>query len=158
MSPLDLRQLLLEAERVLGLEARSKGISIRFDVPPSLPTVAGNRTQLLEVLINLAANAFDSVCENGEMPRVVELYAGTRGTAHVQIAVRDSGKGIDPRTMQRLFDAFFTTKAKGMGIGLRIARSIIENHGGRLWAAPNADRGAALIFELPVIVDEQERK
>jgi signal transduction histidine kinase len=87
----------------------------------------------------------------------VELCASQREAARVRIAVRDSGKGIDPETMPRLFDAFFTTKPKGMGMGLTIARSIIENHGGRLWATRNPDRGATLEFELPVKVSADSK-
>ncbi len=150
MSALDLRHTLLEAERLLSAEADGKGISMVIDLPSSLPTVLGNRMLLLEVLINLTANAFDSICEEDAGPRVVVLCARRCETGHVQVAVRDSGKGIDPKTMPRLFDAFFTTKPHGMGIGLRVARSIIETHGGRLWATRNPDRGATLQFELPV--------
>ncbi len=155
MSPVDPRLVLLEAERVLRVEASSKGISIELDLPASLPAVVGNRAQLLEVLMNLATNAFDSICDDGDGRRVVSLSARHSGDGRVQIAVRDSGKGIDPEVMPRLFDAFFTTKPSGMGIGLRIARSIIENHGGRLWATRNPDRGATLEFELPVKSHEE---
>ncbi len=150
MSPVDLRQILLEVERSLRLEAKSKGISMRLDLPPSLAIVVGNHAQLLEVLMNLAANAFDSICGSGGGPRLVELCARHSETGHVQVAVRDSGTGIDPEAMPRLFDAFFTTKPHGTGIGLRIVRSIVQGHGGRLWATNNADRGATFTFELPV--------
>jgi signal transduction histidine kinase len=117
-----------------------------------LPAVVGNRTHLIEVLINLVSNAFDSVRESADGPREVEVCARQPETGRVHIAVRDSGKGIDPEIMPRLFDAFFTTKPKGMGMGLAIVRSIVENHGGRLWATRNPDRGATLEFELPVKV------
>ncbi len=150
MSPLDLRRILLDVERILRPEARSKRISLRLDLPSSLPAVVGNRTQLVEVLMNLALNAFDSICEDSAGPREMEMRARRSEMGHVQIAVRDSGKGIAPEIMPRLFDAFFTTKPKGMGIGLAIVRSIVENHGGRLWATRNPDRGATLEFELPV--------
>src|SRR5215471_16936660 len=91
-------------------------------------------------------------------PRLVNLCARHSGEGRIQIAVRDSGKGIDPETMPRLFDAFFTTKPSGLGIGLRISRSISENHGGRVWAACNSDRGATLAFELPVTGHAEGRK
>jgi signal transduction histidine kinase len=122
-----------------------------------LPAVIGNRTQLIEVLINLVSNACDSVRESSDGLREVELCASQRETAWVHIAVRDSGKGIDPETMPRLFDAFFTTKPKGMGMGLTIARSIVENHGGRLWATRNPDRGVTMEFELPVKVSAESK-
>jgi signal transduction histidine kinase len=157
MSLLDLRQILLDVEHLLRSDASTKEISFRLDLPPSLPTVVGNRTQLIEVLINLVSNAFDSIRESADGRHEVELCASQREAARVHIAVRDSGKGIDPETMPRLFDAFFTTKPKGMGMGLTIARSIIENHGGRLWATRNPDRGATLEFELPVKVSAESK-
>jgi len=157
MSLLDLRQILLDVEHLLRSDASNKEISFRLDLPPSLPTVVGNRTQLIEVLINLVSNAFDSLRESTDGRHDVELCASEREAARVHIAVRDSGKGIDPEIMPRLFDAFFTTKPEGMGMGLTIARSIIENHGGRLWATRNPDRGATLEFELPVKVSAESK-
>jgi signal transduction histidine kinase len=126
-----------------------KGIALRLEVPDSLPTVVGQRTQLMQGLLNLILNAFDAVCENDGGKREVEVRADCREAGRVHVAVRDSGNGIDPRNMTRLFDAFFTTKPKGIGMGPAIARSIVENHGGRLWATQNPDQGATLEFELP---------
>jgi signal transduction histidine kinase len=126
-----------------------KGISLRLELPDSLPAVVGQRTQLMQVLLNLILNAFDAVCENDGAKREVEVRADCDEAGRVHVAVRDSGKGIDPRNMPRLFHAFFTTKPKGIGLGLAIARSIVENHGGRLWAAQNPERGATLEFDLP---------
>ena len=142
---------------MLSVGATSRDISIELDLPPALPAIIGNRPQLLEVMMNLGANAFDSICDNGDGPRVVNLCARQSEDGYVQIAVRDSGKGIDQSAMPKLFDAFFTTKAGGLGIGLRLTRSIIENHGGRVWAACNPDRGATLAFELPVKDHEEDR-
>ena len=150
MSPLDPCQLLLEAEHMLSVGAIGRDISIELDLPPALPAIVGNRPQLLEVLMNLGTNAFDSICDNGDGPRVVNLRACQSKHGYVQFAVRDSGEGIEQTAMPRLFEAFFTTKSGGLGIGLRLTRSIIENHGGRVWAERNPDRGATLIFELPV--------
>jgi signal transduction histidine kinase len=158
MSPVDPRQILLEAKRALTVEAASKGISLDLNLPNSLPIVVGNRAQLLEVLMNLVTNAFDSICDEGDGPRVVNLSARDLEDGRIQMAVRDWGKGIDAETMPRLFDNFFTTKAKGMGIGLRIARSIVQNHGGQIWATNNADQGATLAFELPVKEDAEDQK
>jgi signal transduction histidine kinase len=158
MSPVDPRQLLVEAEQMLSVAAVDRDISIELDLPPALPAITGNRPQLLEVLMNLGTNAFDSICDNGDGPRRVNLCARQSRDGYVQVAVRDSGKGIDPAAMARLFDAFFTTKSGGLGIGLRLTRSIIENHGGRVWAECNSDRGATLIFELPVKEHAEGRK
>jgi GAF domain-containing protein len=93
---------------------------------------------------------FDAVSDNGNNRREVELRVSRRERQHVRVAVRDSGRGIDPEIMPRLFDAFFTTKPQGMGMGLAIVRAIIESHGGRLWASRNPDGGATLEFALPV--------
>jgi two-component system sensor kinase FixL len=148
-SLVDLREVLSDVERIVRADATLRNVTLRLDLETSLPPVIGNRTQLIEALINLVLNAFDSVCESADGPREVEVSASQRKEGRVHIAVRDSGKGIEAEVMPRLFDAFFTTKPKGMGMGLAIVRSIIESHGGRLWAARNPDRGATLEFDLP---------
>jgi signal transduction histidine kinase len=148
-SPLDLKQILLDIESLIRHDAMIRGIALRVEFPDSLPVVAGQRTQLMQVLLNLLLNAFDAVCENEGGKREVELRAGYDEAGHVLVAVRDSGRGIDPTIMPRLFTPFFTTKPKGIGLGLAIARSIVENHDGRLWAEQRPGRGAALLFELP---------
>jgi PAS domain S-box-containing protein len=158
MSPVDLRQILYDVERIARADAASKNVTLRLDLPTMLPTVIGNRTQLIEALMNLVLNAFDSVCESVDGLREVEMRASQPQPKHIHVSVRDSGKGIEPEVMPRLFDAFFTTKPQGMGMGLAIVRSIIENHGGRLWATRNPDRGATFEFDLPVKADAKEAK
>jgi PAS domain S-box-containing protein len=152
MLVVDLRQILYDVERILRADAASRGVTLQLDVPTALPPVMGNKTQLIEAVMNLVSNGVDSVCESGQAGGV-EIRASQPETGRIRVLVRDSGKGIDPEVMPRLFDAFFTTKAKGMGMGLAIVRSIIENHGGRLWATHNPDRGATFEFELPVKAD-----
>jgi predicted ATPase/signal transduction histidine kinase len=157
MSPVDLKQVLLDVERILAAGAMLKNVTFRLNLPASLPIVIGSRSLLVQALMNLVLNAFDAVCEDGVEPREVEIRASRPAPGQIRIAVSDSGRGIDPAIMPRLFDAFFTTKPKGMGMGLAIVRSIVENHGGRLWATRNPDRGAILEFELPVKGDAESR-
>ena len=152
MLAVDLGQILYDVECILRADAASKRVTLQLDVPTGLPAVMGNKTQLIEVVMNLVSNGLDSVCESGEAG-TVEIRASQPEAGRVRVLVRDSGKGIEPEALPRLFDAFFTTKPKGMGMGLAIVRSIIENHGGRIWPTCNSDRGATFEFDLPVEAD-----
>ena len=149
MSSVDVKELLLDVHRIVSADARMKNISLRIEASDSLPPVRGDKTHLTQTVLNLVLNAFDSVCES-DGPREVSLRAGEIEPSRVRVSVRDSGKGIDPKVLPHLFEPFFTTKSAGMGMGLAIVKSIIENHGGRIWATQNPDRGATMEFELPV--------
>jgi signal transduction histidine kinase len=149
MSSVDIKELLQNVSHIVSADARKKNISVSMQMPASLPPVRGDKTHLTQAVLNLVLNAFESVCE-GDGPREIDLLAGSNELGQVRVLVRDSGKGIDPTVMPHLFEPFFTTKRTGMGMGLAIVKSIIENHGGRLRATQNANRGATMEFELPV--------
>lgn len=149
MSQVDIKELLLDVNHIVSGDAKMKSISLSVEIPDFLPPVRGDRTHLTQVLLNLVLNAFDSVIE-GNGQREVSLLARATEPGQVHVSVQDSGKGIDPNVMPRLFDPFFTTKPNGMGMGLAIVRSIVENHGGRVWATRNPERGATMEFALPI--------
>jgi signal transduction histidine kinase len=149
VSRLDLRELLHSVERIVRTDAMSRGVSLSTRVAAESIDIVGNRTQLIQAVMNLVLNAFDSICESPDGPRQVDVLAAPAHDGWVRVTVRDSGTGIDPKLLPRLFNAFVTTKPHGMGMGLAIARSIIESHGGTLRAAQNVGRGATLEFTLP---------
>ena len=133
-------------------ELASRHVTIQIDLAADLPVVLGDRVQLQQVMLNLVVNAMDAMASVDERERCLEIR-GRRDTdgeqRAVTISVDDCGIGLQPEEMHRLFDAFYTTKPHGMGLGLAISRSIIEAHGGRLWAESKRDRGAIFSFRLP---------
>jgi PAS domain S-box-containing protein len=133
-------------------EAVARRVTIQKDVPPDLPVVVGDRVQLQQVLLNLVVNAMDAMGSVDERERCLQIRGRLDtddGRRAVTISVDDCGIGLQPEEMNRLFDAFYTTKPHGMGLGLAISRSIIEGHGGRLWAESKRDGGAIFSFRLP---------
>jgi len=130
-------------------EALKNGVSVLMQLAEGLPLIQGDRVQLQQVVLNLILNAVESMSSVDGARRELSIGTGRREADEILVAVRDSGPGIDPEHLQRVFDSFYTTKPDGMGLGLSICRSIIDAHGGRLWAAPNEPRGAAFHFALP---------
>jgi PAS domain S-box-containing protein len=139
----------------LGRNAISRnGVSVRTLFAEGLAPVQGDRVQLQQVVLNLVLNAVEAMSEVGASPRELLISTEQDQTQGVLVSVRDSGPGIDPENLKHLFEAFYTTKTSGMGMGLSICRSIIDAHGGRLWADVNEPRGAVFQFTLPHVEKE----
>lgn len=149
---IDLAEACGEVIELLRGEMRKRRIVPRLRVADGLPAVAGDRVQLQQVVLNLLLNAMEAMegVENRarEVLVMIERQEVDEGD-HVQLAVADSGTGFDPQKAGQLFDAFYTTKGDGMGIGLSVSRNIIDSHGGRLWASANRDFGATFSFSIP---------
>ena len=148
--PVDLNQAVVEVLALARDQVRSHAISLHTELAPDLQRVHGDRVQLQQVMLNLIANAVEAMSAIADRPReliIVSLNDGPRG---VRVEVRDTGPGLDRDHAEELFEAFYTTKAEGLGIGLSISRSIIEAHGGRLWATANEPHGAVFQFSLPI--------
>ena len=145
----DLNELIREMVLLLHSEATQFAVSARTELAADLPQVLGDRVQLQQVLMNLMMNSIDAMKEvNGTHELTVQSQRGEDG--QVLISVTDTGIGLPPQQADKIFDAFFTTKPHGTGIGLRISRSIVGAHGGRLWAADHPPRGARFSFTLPI--------
>ena len=147
---LDLNHQIAEVLALTKHELRSHDIILRTQLDKALPRIAGDRVQLQQVLINLVVNAVEAMSGLQDRPRELTIVSGQNGPKEVRVEVRDSGTGLDPKDAERVFEAFYTTKAQGIGIGLSISRSIIEAHGGRLSASSNEPNGAVFRFSMPV--------
>jgi PAS domain S-box-containing protein len=130
-------------------EARARHVLVQVRLADNLPSILADRIQLQQVLLNLALNAVEAMSGVRDRPRVLQLGAQPFGDDAILVEVSDSGDGLDARALDRIFDAFYTTKPQGMGMGLAISRSIVEAHDGRLWATPNGDHGTTFQFVLP---------
>ena len=131
-------------------EARTHEVAVRVELAAHLPPVLANQVEVQQVLLNLILNAIEAMSAVTQRTRILEVRTAKHGMDEVVVAVRDSGPGLDAQRMERLFDPFYTTKPHGMGMGLAISRSIIDAHGGQLWAMPNDGPGATFRFTLPV--------
>jgi PAS domain S-box-containing protein len=153
MADLDINGLIEEVILLVHREVRDHGVSLRRELSPVPTPVLGDRVQLQQVIINLVMNGMEAMAAVADRPR--DLLIRSRQEAdQVLVAVKDSGVGIAPENVDRLFSSFFTTKSNGMGMGLTISRTIIEAHGGRLWATANVPQGAVFQFSLPTRSNE----
>jgi len=149
---LDLCDVVTDVLAFARHDAIARRVTIRTELSRELPRVLGDRVQLQQVLLNLVVNGMDAMNGVEVSSRVLIIAAqseATRDRPTAVIRVRDAGVGLNPKQMDRLFEAFHTTKPHGMGMGLAISRSIIEAHGGRLWCEPNQGPGATFLFSLP---------
>jgi C4-dicarboxylate-specific signal transduction histidine kinase len=150
MVSLDINDVIREAVSLVQREVFSHGVSLRTELGSALPPVLGDRVQLQQVVINLVINGVEAMAPITDRSREILIRSQQHEAGQVHVAVRDSGIGIGSNTAEQLFSAFFTTKPRGMGMGLSISRSIIRSHGGRLWVSPNGNHGAAFQFTVPI--------
>jgi C4-dicarboxylate-specific signal transduction histidine kinase len=146
---LGMNDVVWEVVAITRAEAQKGGTSIRTQMAEDLPPVGGDRVQLQQLVLNLIMNAVEAMSGVRDRRREIVITTGSGEAGEVLVAVQDSGVGLDPEEQDKIFDAFYTTKRTGMGMGLAISRSIVEHHGGRLWAEPNDGPGATFLFTIP---------
>jgi PAS domain S-box-containing protein len=146
---INLNEVVLEVFALAQNEARRHRVFLKRDLSRELPLVRGDRVQLQQVILNLVINGLEAIEKSKDGVRELIVTSSNHESNGVLVTVRDSGAGLDLANVDRVFDAFFTTKTDGMGMGLAISRTIIESHGGRLWATANAPKGAVFQFTLP---------
>ena len=152
---LDINQTIREVVKLTRNEAARKGVTLRMDLASDLPPVLGDRVQLQQVILNLVMNGVEAMASTPDRPRELLIRSRPYESDKALVAVRDSGVGLDGQDLEKIFDAFYTTKPRGMGMGLAISRSIVEDHGGRLWAEQNDGPGAT--FQFTLLKYRQER-
>ena len=146
---LDINETIVEVIALTRSEVLRNGVSLQTRLARDLPLIQGDRVQLQQVMLNLVINAVEAMSGVSERSRELMIGSGKDASNGVLVTVRDSGPGLNPESLNHLFDAFYTTKPGGMGMGLSICRSIIEAHGGRVWATANVPQGAIFQFILP---------
>jgi signal transduction histidine kinase len=147
--PVDVNEAILDVLQSLDGELKSHRVAVRREFAADLPPVEGHRNQLQQVITNLVNNAIEAMNATAVRNRVLQVRTQRRDGGTVAVEVQDSGPGIDPKQIDSIFGAFFTTKPQGMGLGLAICRLIIEHHGGRLTASSDGKTGALFQFVLP---------
>jgi signal transduction histidine kinase len=151
----DVNEVVREMIVLLGSEVTRYSISVQTDFAADLPQVMGDRVQLQQVMMNLIMNSIDAM-KNVDGTRELAIASRRAENEQLMVSVSDTGVGLPPQQEDQIFDAFFTTKPQGTGMGLSISRSIVQSHGGRLWVAGSSRRGASFSFTLPAKVDAHE--
>jgi PAS domain S-box-containing protein len=149
MARLDINEVIRDAVMLVQRQALGDRVALRLELADGLPDVLGDRVQLQQVIINLVVNGIEAMASVSDRPRDLMVQSQGHQECQVLVAVRDAGVGIQPQMADRLFSAFYTTKPDGMGMGLSICRSIVEAHGGRVWATSNIGPGATIQFTVP---------
>jgi len=150
LESLDLNDATREVIALSLSDLQRQRVVLQSEFADDLPNVTGDRVQLQQVILNLVRNASDAMMDVDDRPRQLLVRIERENGDRVRVTVRDSGIGVDRQSMNKLFDAFYTTKSGGMGIGLSVSRSIVERHHGRLWAEPNDGPGATFSFSIPL--------
>jgi signal transduction histidine kinase len=153
--PVDVNEVIREMIALLEGEAMRYGISVGTELAPHLPPILGDRVQLQQVTMNLIVNSVDAM-KDVDGTREITIKSQRMKNDELQVSVSDTGIGLPSKQADQIFNPFFTTKPHGTGMGLRISRSIIESHGGRLWAGDNSPRGATFHFTLPIKAESNE--
>jgi signal transduction histidine kinase len=153
-NPIDINKLIFTVIAVVRHELMKRGVELRTELDESLPALEGDRVQLQQVVLNLVMNAIEAM---PAAPRILSIRSCIGKPNFVHVAVEDTGTGIDPSNHDRIFNPMFTTKERGMGIGLSICHSIIESHNGRIWVTRGIDRGSIFQFELPTNVGQGDQ-
>ena len=151
--PCDLNNLVREAAHLIEPDARADNVALRLALDPALPVVTIDAIQVEQVILNLLRNGLEAMASGQATANELLVETALGDDATIEVRVRDTGPGVPPNIAECMFNAFFTTKASGLGMGLSISRSIIEEHGGRLWMHSNLDRGATFAFSLPLPPD-----
>jgi signal transduction histidine kinase len=147
--PMDLNEAAREVIALASNEMRRSRVILREELADALPTVNGDRVQLQQVILNLLLNASEAMNSVEDRPRQLVIATSPEEGDRVRLSVQDVGVGFDPRSVDKFFDAFYSTKSAGMGIGLSVSRSIVERHHGRIWAELNDGPGATFSFSIP---------
>ena len=151
----DVNELIQELIVLLRSEATRYSIALRTDLATNLPQLMGDGVQLQQVMMNLILNGIDAM-KDVDGTRELAIKSELADNEQLMVSIRDTGVGLPSQQTEQIFNAFFTTKPHGTGMGLRISRSIVESHGGRLWASDNFPRGASFFFTLPTKAEVQE--
>jgi len=148
-SSLQINRIIEQTAVLAEGQAARNGVAIKLELAPDSPTVLGDSIQLQQVILNLVMNGIEAMTSVDDQPRILTVQSQTENGEQIRVAVLDSGIGLSEEVKGRLFEPFFTTRTSGMGMGLSISRSIIEAHGGRLWAESNGSSGSTFQFTLP---------